>query len=105
MSPSNYLKGIIPLEASNGKKSNIKHFKIFGNIAFVHMLKKLWSKLDNKTTQGLFMGYKRKSYKARVPVERKLCINKDVVVENPLTPIVSIENITWNLRNKVVEVQ
>jgi hypothetical protein len=28
-----------------------------------------------------------------------------VVVENPLTPIVSIENITWNLRNKVVEVQ
>ncbi len=51
------------------------------------------------------MGYKRKSYKAKVLAERKLCINKDVVVKNPLTPIVLMEDITWNLKNKVVEVQ
>jgi hypothetical protein len=69
------------------------------------MPKKLWSKLDNKTTQGLFMGYKGKSYKAKVLTERKLCINKDVVVENPLTLILLVEDIVWNLKNKVVEVQ
>lgn len=27
------------------------------------------------------------------------------MVRNPLTPIVSMEDITWNLKNKVVEVQ
>jgi nitrogen fixation/metabolism regulation signal transduction histidine kinase len=41
----------------------------------------------------------------KVLAKRKLCINKDVVVRNPLTPIVSMEDITWNLKNKVVEVQ
>ncbi len=105
MSPSSYVKGVTPIEAWSGEKPNVDHFKTFGNIAFVHMPKKLWSKLDNKTTQGLFMGYKGKSYKAKVPTERKLCINKDVVVENPLTLILLVEGIMWNLKNKVVEVQ
>jgi hypothetical protein len=41
MSPSNYLKGMAPLEAWSGEKPNVEHFKTFGNIAFVHMLKKL----------------------------------------------------------------
>ncbi len=105
MSPSNYLKGMAPLEAWSGEKPNVEHFKTFGNIAFVHMLKKLWTKLDNKTTQGLLMDYKRKSYKTKVQAKRKLCINKDVVVKNSLTPIVSMEDITWILKNKVIEVQ
>ncbi len=60
---SNYLEGVTLLEVWNGKKPNVCHLKVFGSIALVHKPKKLKSKLDSKTTQGLFMGYKRKSYK------------------------------------------
>ncbi len=52
MSPSSYLKGVIPLKAWSGKKLNVEHFKKIGNITFIHMPKKILSKLDNKTTQG-----------------------------------------------------
>jgi hypothetical protein len=41
MSPSNYLKGVTLLEAWSGEKPNVEHFKTFGDIAFVHMPKKL----------------------------------------------------------------
>jgi hypothetical protein len=41
MSPSSYVKGVTPIEAWSGEKPNVDHFKTFGNIAFVHMPKKL----------------------------------------------------------------
>jgi len=40
------------------EKAQCKSSQSFGNIVFVHKPKKLKSKLDSKTTQGLFMGYK-----------------------------------------------
>jgi hypothetical protein len=57
------LEGVTLLEAWSGKKPNVCHLKGFGNIVFVTKPKTLKSKLDSKTTQGLFMGYKGKSYK------------------------------------------
>jgi hypothetical protein len=90
-SPSRCLEGVILLEAWNGKKPNVSHLKVFGSIVFVHKPKELRSKLDRKTTQGLFVGYKRKSYMVLISAQMKLYINKDIlVVKNPLTPMISM---------------
>jgi hypothetical protein len=54
-SPNNFLEGVIPLEASNGEKPNVGHLKKISSMAFVHKPKELISKLDIKTTQGMFV--------------------------------------------------
>ncbi len=74
-SPNNFLEGVIPLEASNGEKPNVGHLKKISSMAFVHKPKELISKLDIKTTQGLFVGYEGKSYRVWILIQRKLCIN------------------------------
>ncbi len=74
-SPKNCLEGVIPLEAWSGEKPNASHFKKFSSMAFVHKPKEIISKLDSKTTQGLFVGHEGKSYKVWISIQRKLCIN------------------------------
>jgi hypothetical protein len=74
-SPNNCVKGVTPLEAWSGEKPNVGHLTKIGNMAFVHKPKELISKLDSKTTQGLFVGYEGKSYRVWIPIQRKLCIN------------------------------
>ncbi len=69
------MEGVIPLEALSGEKPNVGHLKKTSSMAFVHKPKELTSKLDSKTTQGLFVGYEGKSYKVWIPIQRKLCIN------------------------------
>jgi hypothetical protein len=66
--PNSYLEGVIPLEAWSGEKPNVGHFKKNCNMVFVHKPKELISKLDSKTTQGLFVGYKGKSYRVWIPI-------------------------------------
>ncbi len=72
---NNCLEGVTPLEAWSEEKPNVGHLKKFSNMVFVHKPKELISKLDSMTTQGLFMGYKRKSYRVWIPIHTNLCIN------------------------------
>jgi hypothetical protein len=47
-SPTSTLVDKIMHKAWNGKKTSIKHLKVFGCDAFVHVLKENRSKVDNK---------------------------------------------------------
>jgi hypothetical protein len=55
--PTSILKGRSPYEAWNGQKPNLKHLRVFGCKAWVHVPKATRKKLDNKAIQGIFMGY------------------------------------------------
>jgi len=70
-----FLEGVIPLEASSGEKPNVGHFKKNSSMVFVHKPKELISKLDNKATQSLFVGYEGKSYRVWILIQKKLCID------------------------------
>jgi hypothetical protein len=89
----------------SAEKPIVNHLKVFCNIAFVLKPKRLRSKLDNKTTQGLLVGYERKSYRVWITAQRKPYISKDIlVIKNPLTPMVSVgENTKPN--NEIVRIQ
>jgi len=56
-SPTIALQYIVPQEAWNGNKVNVSHFRIFGSIAFSHVLEKLRKKLDDRSGKCIFVGY------------------------------------------------
>ena len=64
-SPTSSLIDKTPQELWNGKKPSIKHLKVFGCDAYVHVPKEKRSKLDNKYEKCIFIGYKdgMKGYK------------------------------------------
>ena len=55
--PTPSLDGITPYEALLLKKLNVRHFKIFGYLAYVHVPKELRKKLDAKSEPCIFIDY------------------------------------------------
>ena len=70
-----------PQEVWTGKKPSIKHLKVFGCDAYVHVPKEKRSKLDNNTGKCIFIGYKdgMKGYKLWNPITKKTVYSRDVV--------------------------
>ena len=64
-----------------GKKTSLLHLRVFGCDAYVHVPKEKKSKLDNKSKQCIFIGYKDglKGYKLQNPEISKVVCNQDVV--------------------------
>ena len=48
---------ITPHNKFYGKKSNLSHVRIFGSIAFAHILDEKRQKLDPKSEKCIFVGY------------------------------------------------
>ena len=64
---------------------SVSHLKVFGCVAYAHVLDELRRKLDKKGHQCIFVSYSEdtKSYKLDDPVARKVIISRDVqFVEN-----------------------
>jgi hypothetical protein len=57
-SPSSALDDKTPHEVWNGKKPSLKHLRVFGCDAYVHVPKENRSKLDKKDEKSIFIGYK-----------------------------------------------
>ena len=57
-SPKSTLLEKTPQQVWTGKKPSIKHLKVFGCGAYVHVPKEKRSKLDNKAEKCVFIGYK-----------------------------------------------
>jgi hypothetical protein len=55
--PTMSIHGITPEEKFTGKKPDVSHFRVFGSIAYVHVLDKKRSKLDPKAKKCIFIGY------------------------------------------------
>ena len=80
-SPTSTLIDKTTQEVWTGKKPSIKHLKVFGCDAYVHVPKEKRSKLDNKVEKCIFIGYKAgmKGYKLWNPITKKIVYSQDVV--------------------------
>jgi hypothetical protein len=55
--PTTALHGMTPKEKYSGRKLDFSHLKVFGCIAYVHILDELRTKLDPKAEKCVFIGY------------------------------------------------
>ncbi len=75
--------GMTPKEKFTSKKLDVSHLKVFGCIAYVHVLDEKRSKLDPKAKKCIFIGYslEQKWYRCFNPSTWRLQVNKDVVFD------------------------
>jgi len=57
LTPTAAVHGTIPEEKFTGKKPDVSHLRVFGCIAYVHVLEEKTSKLDPKAEKCIFIGY------------------------------------------------
>ncbi|MCO5603077.1 hypothetical protein L7F22_057221 [Adiantum nelumboides] len=70
--PTAAVHNLIPEEKFSGKKHDLRHLKVFGCIAYVHVPDELRTKLDPKAEKCIFIGYslEQKWYKCYNPITR-----------------------------------
>jgi hypothetical protein len=55
--PTRTLYSKTPYKAWHGSMPSLKHLRVFGCFAFVHVPKEKRKKLDYRATSGIFVGY------------------------------------------------
>jgi hypothetical protein len=70
-----------PEEKFTGKKPDVSHLKMFGCIAYVHVLDEKRSKLDPKAKKCIFIGYflEQKGYRCFNPSIQKFQVIRNVM--------------------------
>jgi len=81
--PTEVLLNLTPKEAWSRHKPSVVHMKVFGCIAYAHVLKEKRSKLDDKSVKCIFIGYsiETRSYRLFDPQAKKVIISRDVVFD------------------------
>ncbi len=81
--PTTEVHGMTFEKKFTGKKPYVSHFRVFGYIAYVHVLDEKRSKLDPKADKCIFIGYslEQKGYRCFNPSTHKLQVSKDVVFD------------------------
>jgi hypothetical protein len=95
-SPAAAINDITPEEAWSSIKPSVKHFRVFGCIAYAHVPDAQRKKLDNKSVKCIFLGVSEesKAYRLYNPVTKKIIISRDVVfIEN--------EKWSWNKEKQI----
>lgn len=69
-----------PQELWIGRKSSVSHFKVFGCIGYTYIPDQRKTKLEDKSSKLIFIGYDAKSkvYKLFNPNNSKVVIRRDV---------------------------
>ena len=71
---------MVPEKVWSGIKHSVTHMRIFGCVAYAHVLDELRKKLDNKGEKCIYVGYcyESRAYKLYNPSTKKVIINIDV---------------------------
>ena len=78
-------KGVTPYERANGEKPNLKHLRVIGSRAWVHVPEKMRKKLNDRAWQGIFVGYEGNSlYRIYHPLTGKIHKTRDVDIDEGL---------------------
>jgi hypothetical protein len=79
-SPTKALNGRTPYEAWHGRKPAVSHLRVFGCLTFAKELGHI-SKLDDRSTPGVFIGYAEgsKAYRILDPRTQRMRATRDVV--------------------------
>jgi len=82
-SPTIAVKNSTPEEAWSGKKPSVKHFRIFGCLAYAHIPDSQRKKLDDKSSKCVLLGVSEesKAYRLFDPISKKIVISRDVVFD------------------------
>ena len=66
-----------------GTKPNLRHLRVFGSIAYVHVPKEKRRKLDAKAEKCILVGYsdEQKGYKCYNHRTKQACLSRDVVFD------------------------
>ena len=66
-----------------GTKSNMRHLRVFGSIAYVHVPKEKRRKLDAKAEKCILVSYsnEQKGYKCYNPRTKQSRVSRDVVFD------------------------
>ena len=83
MTPTTSIHDVTPKEKFIGIKPDFPHLKVFGCIAYVHILDEICTNLDAKAEKCVFIGYsfEQKGYKCYNPSTRKFHVSTDVVFD------------------------
>ena len=67
----------VRFKSFNGRKSVVKHLKVYGCIAFKHIPDTLRTKLQPKSRKLIFVGYatKEKAYQLWDPISNKVSVS------------------------------
>lgn len=81
--PYSSIKDVTLQEAWSGIKSSVKHFRVWGSLTHVHIPDEKRGKLDDKSTNCVFLGFsdESKGYRLYNPITKKITLSKDVVFE------------------------
>src|SRR5690606_28045577 len=78
--PTKILKNLSPFEVLNKNKPHIDHLRVFGCLCYCLVPGEQRSKLEAKSTKGMFIGYSvtQRGYKCYDPVTRRVMVSRDV---------------------------
>ena len=81
--PTKALKGQTPYEAWHGRELNVTFLRMFGCVGHVKTTKPGLTKLEDRSTKVVFLGYKEgsKAYRLYDPVGGKVLVSRDVVFD------------------------
>lgn len=82
-SPTKSLNGQTPFEAWYGRKPSVRHLRTFGCMAFAKRTGPRITKLADRSTLGVFLGYDSgtKGYRVYDPINDKLIVTRDVLFD------------------------
>jgi hypothetical protein len=74
---------VLAYEQYFGRKPNLRHLRVFGSIAYVHIPKEKRKKLDAKAENCILVGYldEQKRYKCYNAWTKQACVSCDVVFD------------------------
>lgn len=95
--PIKGLDNLTPFEVFNGRKSRIKHLKVFGSVCYSLIPNNLRHKLEETSARGIFIGCStcEKGYRIFIPKTLKMTISTDVIFD---------ENGKWDWKKGLEEV-
>lgn len=81
--PTRALTGLTPYEAWSKSKPDISHIRVFGCKAHMKVPSQKVTKLDDRSVCVVNLGKEpgSKAYRLYNPVEKRVCVSKDVVFE------------------------
>ena len=81
--PTKALKGKSPFEAWHGRKPSVSFLRTFGCIAHIRKTKPVLTKLKDRSTPMVFLGYAEgtKAYWLYDPRGNKVLVSRDVVFD------------------------
>jgi hypothetical protein len=79
--PTSALDMMTPYEAWYEKKPNVNHFRVFGCVAYVHVVDQKRQKLDPKSELCIFLGYSEqiKAYRLYNPLTNSIVVSRYVI--------------------------